>query len=211
MSFDRRRYQREYARKRHEAEIAQRSRGVGTCQRRFGRFEVCGSVLETIVLRGGTTRTSCPRCERFKAGICRDCPARVAGRVRKARRCAACTEEAHHESIVKYRTNNRRLVNRRAKLAARANWKRNADYKRLWRLAYPEKVAAQKRRYYLRQPQTAYEYQHERRKTHHPHFEESRFCVGGCGFTMYGRAKKCEACKESLRVSALRMLQRRAA
>jgi len=165
-------------------------------------------VLELEVLRGGLTRLVCPRCERFKAGICRDCPQPVSGQVRKARRCASCTKRARHEMIVKYRTNNRTLVNRRGKLSARKNRQRNADYKRLWRAANREKIAAQKRRYMLRQPQTLYAYLREYRKTYRYEPGRVRYCLGGCGAIVRHRVKKCTQCKESLRSSALRMLGR---
>lgn len=209
MTPERRRYARDYARRQHEAEIARRSQGFGTCQRRFGRFAVCGGALTTTVLRDGRTVTSCPRCERFTAGICRDCPAPVAGQVRKARRCGRCKALAIRASLTKYRENNRALVNRRAKRAARLHQQRNADYKRLWRAAHPEQVAAQKRRYMLRQPETVYAYQHEYRKTHRYH-RHVRYCLAGCGTRVTGRVKKCAACKEDVRQSALRMLGRAA-
>ena len=209
--FDRRTYQREYARRRYEQRLAERRRGLGTCPRQFGRWGVCGGVLETTVLRNGATVTTCPRCDRFTAGLCRDCSSQVDGTVRRARFCAFHAILERHRHIVKYRTNNRALVRRRAKLAARESRQRNSDYKRLWRAAYPEKVAAQKRRYFLRQPQTAYAYAREYHKTHRAHFEEVRFCLGGCGRQVFGRTKKCRACKEAIRASALRMMGKRAA
>lgn len=211
--FDRRRYGREYARRRRERLLTDARQGRGTCPRRFGRFGICGGVLQTAVLRGGSTVTTCPRCERFKAGICRDCPQPVAGQVRKARRCAGCTAQSHHESIVAYRTTNRVLVNRRAKLAARKNRQRNNNYKRLWRAAYPEKVAAQKRRYMLRQPPTVYVYQRAYRLFYgdaetHQLATSPRRCLGGCGLVVMGRVKKCGECKASVQRSALRLLGR---
>lgn len=210
MTSDRRRYFREWARRKRAQAWERATSGRTTCPKRFGRYE-CGGVLETVVLRTGRTAVVCPRCERCRAGLCLDCAARVNGQPGKARRCAYHQRLAINVAMAKYRANNRALVNRRAKLAARRHAQRNADYKRLWRAAHPEKVAAQKRRYFLRQPETAYAYARKYRTTHQPHFEESRFCLGGCGRTVWGRVKKCGDCKAALRASARRLLQRRAA
>jgi hypothetical protein len=103
-------------------------------------------------------------------------------------------------------------VNRRAKLAARKHRQRNANYKRLWRLAYPEKVRAQKRRYALRQKPAVYEYQRAYRLFYgdaetHQRSIGARTCLGGCGVQVTGRTKKCRECRESVRASALRMLR----
>jgi len=142
--MDRKKYGREWRRRKYERRLAVLNRGAMTCQRRFGRFGICGGALHV----GGV----CHRCERLKLGLCADCPAPVAGMVRKARRCAACAKRAFLESMARYRETHRALVNRRAKNAARKNRQRNADYKRLWRAANRDKMAAQKRRYSLRQP-----------------------------------------------------------
>jgi hypothetical protein len=209
-SRDRRRYFREWARRNRMRAWERATSGRATCPKRFGKYE-CGGVLETLVTRDGRTRVVCPRCERCRAGLCLDCAAPVEGQPGRARRCAYHKRVALTHMQRKYRANNRALVNRRAKLAARQHAQRNANYKRLWRAANPEKVAAQKRRYYLRQPETAYAYQREYHKTYRAHFEESRFCLGDCGRTVWGRAKKCAACKAAVAASARRLLRKRAA
>lgn len=204
-SFNRRTYAREYVRRRYDKKLVRRNLAANICQRRFGRSGICGGALHVNGPLGRDVPV-CYRCERFKLGVCADCPARVAGAVRKARRCAACTKRSAREAQARYRVAHRREVNRRAKLAARKNSKRRADYKRLWRAAHREKVAAQKRRYMLRQPQGCYAYHRKYRETHEPKPSTVRYCLGGCGVIVRHRVKKCADCKAALKASALRML-----
>lgn len=153
--FDRKRYARLWRRRKYEKALAARSRGQATCSRRFGRFGACGGVLETDVQRDGSTVTTCPRCERLKAGLCLDCGCRVAGTVRRARRCAICTERERIAAQRRYKERHREAVNRRAKLAARVRMAdpieraRRLAQKKAWRENNVVRVKLSKRKWRL--------------------------------------------------------------
>jgi hypothetical protein len=173
VTFDRRAYAREYARKRHAAKLAAANQGARTCQHRHGPG-ICGAVLETVVERGtGRTVVRCPACERRLRGICRTCPRPVAGRVRSAVYCAECKERAQREQQEAYARRNveekrRRERERHRALDAEARARKNAQ-KRLWRKANPDKVRQQKRREALRQ--------HPRHLAYHRDYNRRRAAV----------------------------------
>lgn len=99
---ERRRYDREYARRKRERTLDVARRGHNLCPRRAGPG-TCGGVLEHDVLRDGTIVTTCPRCDRRNRGICADCPARVEGRIRSAMRCRNCKRKARCRYSARYR------------------------------------------------------------------------------------------------------------
>lgn len=86
-----------------------RSRGSTTCQLRTSWANVCGGVLEDRVDRLGRATIVCPRCERRRAGICRDCPRRVRGVPGRATRCPSCSRRYQQECNTR---NKRRAVDR---------------------------------------------------------------------------------------------------
>jgi len=149
----RRTYFTAWARQKRARERAMARQSARVCPRRFGRFGLCGGVLETIVLSGGATVIRCARCERFERGICRDCPQRVAGKVGYARRCSDCRDTAVRASLRAYAQRNRALL--RAK--ARAYYQRDDAirqqrnlYKKEWRRKNPLKVMMHRRQQRLR-------------------------------------------------------------
>lgn len=60
------------------------------CPKKIGGTYRCGGLMRPRTDAIGRMLWDCPRCARFAAGICQDCPAPVDGVVGKARRCAAC-------------------------------------------------------------------------------------------------------------------------
>lgn len=93
---------------------------TGLCTRREGQFGRCGGALEAQVDLNGNVSFRCSRCERRRAGICRDCPRLVEGQVGRAVRCA--------------------FHKRRAARRAGA----------LWRKMWPERESEKSRRAYQR-------------------------------------------------------------
>lgn len=116
---------------------------------------MCGGLLNTDTDALGRTVVRCGRCERRRKGLCRDCPARVYGAVGRAIRCGPCRDRAIAASIRKHgelhRDERRVRARERAKALAPEHRARKNEYKRLYRLAHPDKVRAQKRREALRQ------------------------------------------------------------
>lgn len=201
MSFDRCRYQRLYARAKRKGEWRARAAGRRTCPHKSGNH-VCGGLLERAVDRHGAIHDWCRLCARREAGICRDCPAPVDGQPRRAIRCGRCKAAAQRRAMARYRDRNRSLLNRRARLAARRQREARAAYKRLWRLANPDKVRAQKRRAAIRNAGT-----HAARsadwRVKHPGYilRVERRCVA-CPRPVLGRQKKCDTCKTNHRIQA---------
>lgn len=210
MSAMGREYDRLYARHRQAQKLAAARRGQQKCPYRQGR-SVCGGRLELLVLRDGFTELHCPRCARRLAGICQDCPSPVEGQVRKALRCAKHKRALAVAIGERYRRANRAEVNRKAREYQRRIAEQAREYKRLWRKANPEKVAAHKRRANLRQPKRQYAYLRKYRRTHaEKRYQDGRRCLGGCGLILKGMAKKCQDCKAAARLQALRALGRAA-
>lgn len=119
----RRRYQREYARKRRARELAARTAGQTRCQRRLGRGGPCGGRLEDVRdPMTGRVAVVCPNCERTARGLCLDCPRPVDGTIGKARRCRDCRRKANNAAT--YRSYQRNAEKRRA--AGRARYEQNA-------------------------------------------------------------------------------------
>lgn len=95
-------YNRRSIRRKAARRLTEINRGRGRCALRIGRYVVCGGRLETVVYRDGSTRTSCPRCERRLRGICQDCPRPVEGQPRKALRCHDCKRRARRDAMTRY-------------------------------------------------------------------------------------------------------------
>lgn len=141
-----------YARKRREAKLAAANAGARTCQRRQGPGTCGGALVERIDRTIGRVTVVCPRCERRKAGLCLECPRPVEGMVGRALRCAEHKKRALRAALARYQAANRESANARARESysdPAVRERRNA-YKRLWRKANPEKVAAQKYRAAIR-------------------------------------------------------------
>lgn len=217
---------RQYAAQQRERKLARRRMSARTCPRRFGRHGVCGAVLEADVVNGKLVVT-CPACERFARGICRDCPRPVAGTVHRARRCAVHTALAAKAGAHKYRRLHRAAVNRKSKLRMRRPELRahNTELKRAWRQANPDKVRAQKVREAQRASprRTAYHANHytthrdselAARTARHRGTAPLRTCIAPrCQIVVTGRKKKCSRCKARDAAAARAMLvaRRRAA
>jgi hypothetical protein len=199
-------YQREYKRAQRRRTLAAQRRGERRCPRMFGP-NACGALLETVILSGGAMATVCPACERTERGVCLDCPAPVAGQVRRARRCARCRVAARRRQEAVYRERHRDDVNLRARRQARERARQRAEYKRAWRKANPEKVKAQKRREALRQNPKRRAYFAAWRERHrdqararelaryHGELPLRTCVVPGCDIVVTGRKKKCTRCK----------------
>jgi hypothetical protein len=217
----RRVYARNYARKYRAAKLDAKRMSARTCPRPFGRFGVCGGVLESDVI-DGVIVVACRACERFARGICRDCPRPVDGQVRKARRCAACKAKALQAHTRKYTENNRDEVNRRARASyndPRVRERRN-EYKRAWRAANPEKVKAQKQRESARPSERRLSYHVAYREAHRVRIRNAaraykrgttplRTCIACRRIVVTHKKRKCTRCKEAARRAALAVLAAR--
>lgn len=145
----RRRYARLHRRRAFAETLARRNAQSGCCQ--FGPSQIkCGARLEDRIDRQrGIVVRWCPQCDRRERGICRDCPAPVAGQVRKALYCAACRDRHHRASMKRHYVNNIEQVRAQAR-AFYANdperrERRNA-YKRAYRKLNRDKTVRQKYR-----------------------------------------------------------------
>lgn len=101
-----------------------------------------------------TARLVCPKCERRRAGICQDCPARVEGATGKALRCARCKRRARRHSDKKCRS--RPEIRRRIAARGRRRYRTDAAYRdrrraagRDWARRNPEKKRRAARRLLL--------------------------------------------------------------
>lgn len=94
-----------------------------TCQRRAGR-QVCGGTLRDLVDGLGRVVRSCERCARRKAGLCRDCPRPVEGRIGDALRCTRC-KTAHNK---RYNTAHARHRGEKHRASARESWRRKSGF-----------------------------------------------------------------------------------
>lgn len=223
----RRVYHRLHARAARAAALQERNRIATTCQHRHGGG-YCGTVLEARTDGNGRTIVVCPMCERRRAGICRDCPAPVAGQVGKSVRCARCkvlAQKAHIAAAHRRRADEiaaRRRQQHRQKAKRRdASYLRKLEYKRAWRKANRDKVRAQKRRAALRQPEHVLAYMRQYRadrRAERAALERARYhaaltprtCLTpGCDIVVTGRKKKCARCKERERQAAEQLLAAR--
>jgi hypothetical protein len=112
----------------------------------------CRARLLFTIDRLGRSVATCPQCARRKAGICRDCPAPVAGTIGKSLRCAVHTAAARLEAGRRYTNWHReernaahRKRSKRPEVRARKRETRKA-----WAQARPEKVTQYRRRYHLK-------------------------------------------------------------
>lgn len=154
--LERRAYARKYAAKARARKLAAKNAAATTCQRAEGRHGRCaGMLVDTVDRALGIVHRHCPRCERRKAGVCRDCNRPVDGARGKALRCAEHKAVAIAASLARYAEENAALVRRRARNAARKlspeKRAKRLALKAAWRKANPDKVRLQKRREALRQ------------------------------------------------------------
>lgn len=227
--FDRRRYQREYARKRRRAAWAVIAEAESNCPALLGNRKPCRWPLENRRV-GGVTVPYCAQCDRKARGICIDCKAvPVVGTVGKALRCGACKKLEGMAALGRYKDRHPGKI--------RAQWKRRKKRllkdpvayqamlarKKLWRLASPKA----KRRYakqwnksasckaYMkayreaRREQIA-ERERERQRMLSRGETPTHRCVA-CQALVTGRAKKCELCRTSTYRAAREALTGRAA
>lgn len=172
----RRRYAREFARKKREVAFARRQAESLYCQRKHGRDGLCGARLRFDSDGRGGMVTSCERCARFLRGICLECPAPVAGKVGKARRCALHRKLFNQAVQDRYKAAHRDEV--RAKGRARyqnltpEERERRLALKRAWRQANPKKVRGQKRRESLRASERTRRYMARYRAKHREHYRQ---------------------------------------
>lgn len=157
----RRLYAREYARRRRHERWTERALGSRVCPHRHGPGR-CGTLLVERTDGDGRLIVECPRCERRRRGICRDCPRPVEGRVGSAVRCRECKRAARQAQIEAHRQRHRDEINRRARqrLRTMADERRRdrLAYKKAYREAHPERVRAWKRREALKQHARHLEY-----------------------------------------------------
>lgn len=164
-----RRYQREYARRRRREHWTSAARASRVCPHRHGPGR-CGALLVERTDGNGSLVIECPRCTRRLRGICRDCPRPVEGRIGSAVRCRECKEVARRAQVRASQERNRDAINRRARkrLREQAPEKRQEReaYKKAYRQAHPERVRAWKRREALKQ--------HARHLEYHRRYNEGR-------------------------------------
>lgn len=171
MVTDRKEYARDWRRRRRDAALAVRLRTAQSCPHRLGK-SVCGGKLHVDTDDIGRTIVICDWCQRRKAGLCRYCPKPVYGTIGRTRYCRdhrhavnrlsmRASEARHHEER---RRKGREHYNK-PEVRARRN-----EYRRLWRLANPDKVRAQKLRYVKRhagKTSSKYERYHRRYRKKH--------------------------------------------
>ncbi len=207
---------RESARRKRDRAMTKRRNGLQKCPRRFGLYGKCNARLIHEITREGYIRVCCPACDRMTRGICADCPRRVEGNARRARRCAQCKRREHDAAVERHRRKDpkhRRCLQRAAFARQQADperRERSLSYKKAWRQANPEKVRAQKRREGLRQSERHVKYHAAYRATR----KEQRSAVAlghdcACGAPLTGRTKKCGECKARTRRVAEVFLEKR--
>ena len=104
------------------------------CVMKRGKHWVCGGTVREVVDRLGRVEPVCDRCERRMAGVCRDCPRKVSGRVGHAVYCTPCRTRVGLAHNRKWVANNRS--------------RKNATV-RGWKAKHPEYVKAyEKERYW---------------------------------------------------------------
>lgn len=114
----------------------------------------CRGLLLIEVDRSGTTRVSCPRCDRRRAGLCRDCPRPVYGTVGKAVRCAEHARRRLLENGARHRADDdvKRRISKRDRTRYRtdeAYAERRRAVRRAWGKKNVAKVKAARRRLLL--------------------------------------------------------------
>lgn len=115
----------------------------------------CRGALDIEVVRGGHVVTVCQRCERRKAGLCRDCPKKVYGTVGKAMRCEWCAKQTKREHARRWMADpdNRAKKNAgyRARTKTQESRAKRAANRRAWCAKNPEKVKRHHRNFLLRE------------------------------------------------------------
>lgn len=173
---ERRRRNREARQRKADRCLQEKLRTAQRCPKGHGQGR-CNGQLETRTGAYGETVIVCLACERQKQGICRRCPAPVAGKSRRSIYCTRCAPIAQREHVRAYEERNPEKVRAHAReyirnLSPEERARRN-EYKRLYRLAHPEKVRAQKRRYVQRmrdKKSSAYITYHRRYNRRHGEF-----------------------------------------
>jgi hypothetical protein len=92
---------------------------------KIGGTHRCGGLLRDRTDRLGRVHWDCDRCERFQAGICQECPARVDGVVGKSRRCTACRRLQDRHRAQQYWLTHKPQCAARSKRAYRAMRRRH--------------------------------------------------------------------------------------
>lgn len=182
--------------------------GPAYCQHGEGRG-VCGAPLDAVTDTLGRVVIVCANCERRKAGYCRDCPARVEGMVGRAIRCKECKRKRFEGQQLRYRRQNvdKSRARDRRRYQEEEFRKVSKERNRLWRLANPDKVKAQKRRSSLRGVNSsAKRRQRQRLNLHGPLGMRSVVLCVGCQAPVKPPIKKCPECKERDRLGAVQKL-----
>lgn len=211
MSFDRRTYAREYARKRRRARWTEIAMNSERCPAMLGNKKPCRAPLQN---RGGTP--FCPRCDLKARGLCIDCgTAPVDGEPRKALRCRTCKKLERAAAEDRWKKKHPGRVKAQWKRRKRRWQERPEEHaealkrKRLWRQANPTRVRNSKgawgRSAAARAYQKAYrarlsaerrERERERARLRKLGIIMTHPCTG-CGAPLTGRSKKCDGCIRS--------------
>lgn len=205
MTFDRKAYCREYARKSRLAKWAATAVMRSVCPRKINRWGKCGTKLQNRLVLGVTV-PFCPTCDLRNRGICIECKkAPVTGTIGRATWCSVCRKLRFNERAYTWRRRNRQAVARMGRLRherqrsqpgyaerrralqrlralkrKRPNWNKTENgkaYLKAYRLRPEVKQAAKIRNHRV----------HLGHTVTHP-------CVS-CGSGITGRAKKCEGCR----------------
>lgn len=166
--------QREAGREKWDRRISARNRTSEWCQRRHGRMGVCGGRLSWATVDGRAVQ-SCDLCERFKAGICRDCPRPVEGMKRRAVRCKACKRAAMRRDQQRHYRKNLDQMRARGRAWGRAHRAECSARRRDWVSRNRDRDRQTRQRRYL-----AKDRKHQ--------------CVD-CPAELRGYAKRCPDCR----------------
>lgn len=214
MTFDRKTYAREYARRARGKAWLQKAESATKCPRSLANGRRCKWPLENRMVNG-VTEPFCAQCDRKARGICIDCKsAPVYGQIRKALRCQTCAklERAAAEDRWKKRhpgTVRRQWHKRKKRLLANPDLRaRELERKRAWRLAMPTKKAKYNRQWAQTERARAYQKEYRARyRALRADVERERqrrlrrgeivthACLG-CRTPIRGRPKMCPTCKQ---------------
>lgn len=210
----------EWARKKRQALRDAANADSLRCRAVLGNRLVCHTALQSRFVNGQTV-PFCPTCDRKARGICIDCGQPVVGQPGKALRCALHKKLASQAALQRYKDKNKSTL-RKKEQRRYADPEKHADrlrYKKLWRQSRPGKVAELKRRYAERYPEkvSAYHKQYratkaeERRARERARYHGTlppRTCLT-CPTVLTGRAKRCDACRNTARSVAREAIAKR--